>query len=622
MKILKIKTVLFLSALLSLSFTSCDDMLKSDAGEVVVQTDNYHNVYDADMAIWGLYGKFQNLAENVVVLNELRADLMDVTTNAGTDLVALNNHTATKENQYCDVTRFYEVILNANDILNNFDKMKADNRISEEDYAPRYSDVMAVRCWTYLQMAIHFKNIPYITDPLESVDKIKDETLFPRKSLNEIIPLLIADMEAVPTLEINTLSAFYNKTITDNSKSIYLNMQFINKHLLLGDLYLWNDQYVEAATQYKAFMDADDVGSSKTNINNKVSGWVWNGTNEPRFQICYARYKDQDEKSFRNMWKEIFQRPSTDNATSGTIGLQDEMINMINFSGSALSASPFIKLFANSGQGEYLIKPSAWAIDSLWETQVQYNGFVFDGRGRESSFDVVNGEPVVLKYLYDYYSYTTDANKTMHLNYSGITNPYSKPGKWFLYRAGLLHLRYAEAANRAGYPRLAYSLLNNGVKTNFDWRRTDGSYRADKVGVQYSSFPPVNDTDPATPYPDPFYLDARQNDAPYTFLRSPWRDNTGVRGRASLVNANPPASVQTDEEYVIWLENTLLKEEALECGFEGYRWGEMLRIARRQAGKDNTAKIAQILNVMLQGKFSASGKSVALNADNLFLEIK
>ena len=399
-------------------------------------------------------------------------------------------------------------------------------------------------------------------------------------------------------------------------------MQFLNKHLLLGDLYLWNDEYVQAATLYKAYLDADDVGSSKTDKNNKVSGWVWAGTNEPRFQVTYQRFKDQDVNAYRNMWKEIFSRSSTDAGNAATIALHDEMIWMITFTGSEKSTSPFIRLFANTGQGEYLIKPSAYAIDSLWETQVQQsNGFVFDGRGRESSFDVVNGQPVVLKYLYDYYSYTTDGNKTIHLNYNAIANPFLKPGKWFLYRAGQLHLRYAEAANRAGYPRLAYALLNNGIKTNFDWRRSNNSFRPDKEGVQYSSFPPANDSVAAEPYPAPFYLDARQNDAPYTFLRSPWRDNSGIRNRAFLVNANPPANVQTEDEYKDWMEMALLREQALECGFEGHRWSEMLRIARRKANRD-AGQTAAIMQEWLKGKFEASGKGmVSINASNLFLDI-
>jgi len=625
MKLLKITTGITLFALLSISLSSCQDMIDTNAKEVVEASENYHNVYDADNAIWGLYGKVQNLAEDVVVLNELRADLMDVSSNATQDQVDINSHQETSTNKYCDPTPFYEVILNANDIIYNFKKMLAENKISKADYGPRYSDVVAIRCWAYLQLGIHFKDVPYVTNPLLSIDSLSITGLFPTKTLDELIPQLIGEMESLPTRETNTLSSFYGKTITDNSKSFYLNLQFVDKHILLGDLYLWNDQYKDAAIQYKAYMDAADALSSKTNIENKVSTWVWSGTNEPRFQICYQRYKDMDVNSFRNMWKEIFYRSSTDAGTSGGIGLQDEMIWMMSFSGSSNSVSPFIKLFANTGQGQYQLKPSQYAIDSLWNTQIQQtNGFAFDGRGRESSYDYVNGQPVVLKYLYDYYAVdNTDANKTIHLNYNNFTNQFTKPGKWFLYRAALLHLRYAEAANRAGYPRLAYALLNNGVKGNFDWIKSNGTYRADKVGVQYSSFPPANDSVAAVPYPAPFYLDARQNDAPYTFLRSPWRDNGGIRGRAFLLNITKPAGIVTTADSIHWIEKALIKEAALECGFEGQRWGDLLRIARRNSSKDGGASVATSMNAAVAHKFNASGVGSGTITDaNLFLPMK
>jgi hypothetical protein len=625
MKFLNITIRIAFLSLLFISFSSCQDALDVSSREVVQASNNFQNVYDADNAIWGLYGKVSNLAENVVVLNELRADLIDVTPNATVDQITLNNHTEDVNNKYCDPTAFYEVILNANDILSHFNKMLADKKISSADYGPRYSDVMAIRCWTYLQLAIQFKEVPYVTSPLQSVDTLSNISTFPKKTIDELIPQLISDMLSVPTLEINTVSTFYNKTVPDNGKNFYLNMQFINKRILLGDLYLWNDQYVQSATQYKAYMDAVDATSNKTNITNKVSGWIWNGSNAPRFQIIYQRYKELDVNSYRNMWKEIFFRPSTDGGTSGSVGLQDEMIWMMCYSGSSKSISPFIKLFANSGQGQYQLKPSAYAIDSLWENQVQQtNGFVFDGRGRESSFDNVNGQPVVLKYLYDYYdTYTTDVNSTIHLNYFSITNPYSQAGKWFLYRAALLHLRYAEAANRAGYPLLAYALLNNGIRVNFDWLKKDGTFRADKVGVQYSSFPPANDTVPATPYPAPFYLDARENDYPYTYLRSPWRDNAGIRNRAFLINIPTPAyvtdGIDDHNDSIQWIEDSLLKEAALECGMEGQRWGDLLRIARRKS-KDGKGSVSGIMNTAVGHKFSST--SANINDNNLFLPMK
>ena len=471
MKYIKITGIIVLSILMAVMISSCDSLLDINAQDVVEESESYQNVYDADNAIWGLYSKFSKLAENTIVLNELRADMMDVTPNATADQVALNNHTATVDNKYCDPTPFYEVILNANDLLANLDSMKIVKRITADDYAPRYSDVMAIRSWTYLQLGIHYGTVPYINKPISNKSDLSNPSLYVEKTLDELILQLISDMQSVPSMTENTLSSFYNKTIQENGKSFFLNLQFINKRLILGDLYLWNDQFVEAATQYKAYMDEADANSTKTQMKNKISNWAWNSSNEPRFQICYQRYKDQDVSSFRNMWKEIFSRSSTDVGSSIVIGLQDEMIWMFSYSGITNSTSPFIKLFANTGVGEYQLKPSSWAVDSMWGTQVQQsNGFVFDGRGKESSYDVINGQPVVLKYLYDYYdTYTTDANKTIHLDYNNITNKYSLAGKWFLYRAALLHLRYAEAANRAGYPRLAYALLNNGIKTNYDW---------------------------------------------------------------------------------------------------------------------------------------------------------
>ena len=100
MKFSTIITRFTLSALLFLSFSACQDSLDISSREVVQSSNNFQNVYDADNAIWGLYGKVSKLAENVVVLNELRADLLDVTPNATNDQVSLNNHTEDANNQY------------------------------------------------------------------------------------------------------------------------------------------------------------------------------------------------------------------------------------------------------------------------------------------------------------------------------------------------------------------------------------------------------------------------------------------------------------------------------------------------------------------------------------------
>jgi hypothetical protein len=558
---------------------ACLDTLDENA----VESDrHYNNFNDADNAILGIYGKLMGLVDRVIVLNELRADLMDITPNATVDLTAISNHTADASNKYCDIAPFYEVILNCNDALANFDRMKQENKLSPADYSYRYADVATVRCWVYLQLAIHFGSVPYVTDPLQSAADVQDASKFPVKSLDDMVATLISCMEALPTTELSTESPLYSVSDADGYD---MRLLFLNKKAMLGDLYLWADRYVDAATQYYAVIDEAEkkLYSGSEKYAYKVDGWVWDASNEPQFQICYARYKSLDISSFRNKWKEMFARSSTNSE------LKREMITMWSYNARFAPHYPLIELFANTGMGKYQLKPSDWAIDSLWEVQVQRdNNFVFDGRGRESSFDWVNGQPVVLKYLYDYYPQTTDDNRTIHLQYNDAQNELVQQGRWFVYRAGLLHLRYAEAANRAGYHDLARCLLNNGVKDFYDWDMDDGSSkRKDKEGVQYSGYKPLADSVFSKPYPLPFYLDGRQNDNPYMYLRQPWRDNYGIRRRAWVQNVSVP-SLPAAIDSIRWIEEAIIREAALECGFEGHRWGDLLRVARRKDREDGS----------------------------------
>ena len=595
--------------------SSCSDMLKTTNENQIEASDAYRTYADADNAILGIYSKFMGLVDRVIVLEELRGDLMDVTSNSSTDLIAINNNSADSSNEWCDTTPFYEVILNCNDALYNFKAMLADGRLSEDDYNYRYADVMAVRCWLYLEMGIHFGTIKYVTDPLTSVDDIKNASNFPEYEFSDLVTELISEMNSVPTLDLSTSSPLFTTADT-----YLLRMFFINKKLLLGDLYLWDNQYVNAATQYSNFWTEmeNQYYSSTKYLACKVDTWVWDASNEPRFQVCYYRNKSADISAFRNKWKEIFYRSSTDAEE------QREMITMMSYDADFAPEYPLVKMFANTGEGEYLMKPSTWAIDSLWGAQTQRdNGFSGDGRGNVSSYQYVNGEPVVIKYLYNYFAESTDDNSTIQLDYNSYADTkYTKAGKWFLYRAALLHLRYAEAVNRAGYPDIAYALINNGILTNYNWVMDDGSsYRSDKSGVEYTGYRPANDSVASVAYSSPFYLDARNNSDPYTNYRSPWYLNGGIRYRGFVSNVTKPDWVSTKADSIQWMEKVILNEDALECGFEGHRWGDLLRIAMRKNAEDGTG--TDFLNETLSGKYEKAGETgTTLSPSNWFLPHK
>lgn len=560
-----IRNIIVLCGLLFFTFSSCID---TELESVVEYKNHYNTIPDADNAILGLYGQFMKLAEQTIVLGELRADLMDVTENASIELQEINTNTPSASNKYADVSNYYSVIQNCNDMMAGFDDMLKANKMTADEYAERYSDVAAIRCWTYLQVGMYFGEVAYVTKPTVTVEDAKKLEQMPKIGLDELLPELIDCMEGLPTLE-----DYLNSPLIKYQLDGYdLKHFFINKHILLGDLYLWNGNYREAAIQYRTFLATDeDKGATGNNTRYRCGIYATGG--DSYFQIYYDRNMDGNASSYQNSWLNMFSFQPDKSA------LWSELIWTISYDQSFEPHYPFIELFANQGVGQYQLKPSVHSIENLWGKQVQTTGAQFDGRGQDASFKLVDGQYVVQKYLYDY----------------DLTKTYEKRGRWFLNRAGLVMLRYAEAANRCGYPKLAYSILNEGFKNTYNW------------GDEYGDLNRQTGYGPGKPYPAPFYFDARSMEFPYH--RAPWRDFGGIRGRAALKAQLIPATCVTVQDSILCLEKQLIEEVALECAFEGHRWGDLLRVSRRM-NKEKAGSGTEYIKEMIAPKYELSRQSM------------
>ena len=150
-----------------LLLSGCKKVFDIKPQDQLDQTQAYQNVYDADAAVVGIYGKFMGLADRYVILNELRGDLLDYTANADEALRQVSTHTVTEGNPYANPRPFYEVIINCNDVLENFQVMVQDKKMTEEEFNQRYSDIGALRSFLYLQLGIHFGTVPYVTKSLK-----------------------------------------------------------------------------------------------------------------------------------------------------------------------------------------------------------------------------------------------------------------------------------------------------------------------------------------------------------------------------------------------------------------------------------------------------------------------
>jgi hypothetical protein len=542
--------------------SSCRKVFDVQPETTLVREQTYRNVFDADAAVLGVYGKLMKLAKPYVLLNELRADLMSPTSNADLYLQQLSNHTVTIDNPYIDPTPFYDVILNCNDVLKNFDAMLADKKLKQDEYAQRYSDIASVRTWVYLQLGTHFSRdvqgqtgIPYITDPLVTIKDVKNESNYKWLPFRELLQELIKTMEALPTKELYTSNTSL-VTVVDQYRTEKF---FINKKVLLGDLYLWYasydpSAYNKAAVQYRQILSYyDDKGNENTQKNYyKLVGSIA-VDNGNQLSVQYVRYRESDinalYESNTEGWRSMFSRGKLNYDTQ----FDWEWIWHLPFSSNFAPKNPFIDLFSNVG-GSYLVKPSQQAIEN-WNSQVQFNLFPFDARGG-FTYKTIAGQPVIMKYLY----YYLDGN-----SFLPSLNSNSRSGEWWLYMAASVWQHFGEAANRDGYPKLGYAIVNQGIRATYDRNPRTPPFDYDIIQNTNS-------------LPDPYKFDARSLESSdgYPQSRAIWRDMAGLRGRAYLQSRVLTGDSTTS------VENMLTDEAGLELAYEGQRWSDLLRIAIRR----------------------------------------
>lgn len=554
------------------SMGSCQDYLDVLPEDKLVGEQLYRDVNDADAAVIGIYGKFMGLAEKYVILNEMRADLMTTTANSSPYLKQLSDHNETAENPYVSPKDFYEVIQNCNDALYNFDIMLAEKRLKQAEYDHRYADVACIRSWVYLQLGIQYGTIPYITEPIETLEDVKNPAKYPRIPFDQLIVKLVDFTEALPFKKPYP-SGTNLRTSVDGYSTEYF---FINKECLLGDLNLWKGDYTKAASYYKNVMETSTGAASSAYLYDKYR-LSWSAAD---ITVAYPSGREQDATALINTetqgWRSIFSRPYDAQWTY-------EWIWSLPFSSSFAPKNPFIAFFSKTS-GDYLAKPSQAAM-ALWNSETQKNGFPYDARGPKYTYKMVGGEPVIMKYLY---------------KYEATADPFKTEGDWFLYRAGKLHLRYAEAANRDNQHRLADAIYNDsGVRRAYL-----------PAGVSVSSDDVTNLMQTHLPYPYDF--DAREGQFPY--YRGDWyRSSLGVRGRAYL-QYKPVVG-----DSLISIENNIIKEAALELAYEGNRWEDLVRVARRRNDPAFLAdKIYDKLN--LEGNAEATEvRTKLMNPNNWYL---
>ena len=555
--------------LLLWSISGCTKIFDIKPQDQLDESQAYQNVYDADAAVIGIYGKFMGIADQYIVLNELRGDLLDCTNNADENLRQISTHSVTENNPYASPKPFYELIINCNDVLEHFQVMVKEKKMNDAEFSQRYSDIGALRSFLYLQLGIHFGQVPYVTSSLKNVDDIKNAANFPKLSFDVLLDSLINFTERLPFKDVYPAGTNLNITVDGYPTQKF----YVNKRVVLGDLYLWKGNYVKAAENYRQVMESGTQGvvDGKYYTFYKL-GWDSNGDID--HYITYSRAGDASTLIYNSQWRIMFEQQF------GTSGFDREWVWVLPFDSKFKPDNTLIKLFSPIG-GNYLVKPSQ-EINDLWdgETQkaAQGGSIPYDARKLLSTM-TIGGQQVAMKNLYNYINYT---------NLLPTTNLLTKNGKWFLFRQTQLHMRFAEAANRVGKYRLAWGFLNSGIAGAYPAPTSDVTNFHNTLNEAY-----------------PFNFDARNSGSTgVPYYRADWYRNIGIRSRANLVDITVPAS-----DSLLTIENGLIKETALENAFEGTRWADLLRVAIRR--NDPSFIADKVYSKLLKSGVSSGSASTA-----------
>ena len=163
-----ISGILLIVAILS----SCEDFLNEVPGDKITPDQHYKTGIDAFTSTIGAYSVLQEVVPNLVVLNDLRSDLMTETENFDMDLRNINRHNIGIDNKYIDPSGYYRVILNANEVLNNLENIQTyDRDFDSLSLAYATIDMVSLRSWAYFTLVRLYGEAAYIPQNMNSYDE-------------------------------------------------------------------------------------------------------------------------------------------------------------------------------------------------------------------------------------------------------------------------------------------------------------------------------------------------------------------------------------------------------------------------------------------------------------------
>ena len=635
---MKLKSIITiaLATVFMVGVTSCEDMLKVDSKTLMLEKDvRWDSPVDTVYPVLGVIKKLQQVADRTIILGEIRGDLVALgdKKHVSEDLQDLYSYDFTSlksTNKYDNPLDYYAIITNC-----NLYKAKVDTTVVRSErkvMKSEYINILNYRAWAYLQLAQIYGTVLYYDEPI-TVDKVDDG-----------VPMNIKELAQTLLLDYNDeFITYYDKNpsnygeFTVQGTKHKTNKFFIPIRLILGDLNLWAENYAKAALYYHDYLVNQAAVTTGTNsVHWQTYDFLYLGNDtyyslfsEDNAQICYIpmEYEETDGGTVSDI-NNIFSSTTDNNG-------------WYQLTRSAAATSISVRQnFCYHKRTDPSVRKE-WATylpDKNAESNVLRRGDLRMQSILETEYQVESDESVGTQ--------TDISNEIQTLNKFNSE-------KICLYRKDVVFLRLAEALNRCGLPQTAFTILKTGLcQASIDsisQAEKDRAKNVDGVDMhEVYDFPLAKYTQASPSWTFVSRSQAQGGGQVYSF-RWGTGNTIGIHSRGcGDANFDPNYRIPVDtvriktltpeealKDSIRAVEELLIDEMALETCFEGYRFGDLMRIAqhrgadiggqyeneflakrvaiREKAVLDDNVDRYQEMDVDLYNKLLGDGKSLNKN---------
>ena len=609
---------IFISIILGMgSLVSCDDFFAQESDDVLyADKEHLNNAVDTVFSVTGILTKLQVIADRTILLGEVRGDLVQLTAAANNDLREMANFEMSDDNRYNAPSDYYAIINNCNYFITHADTALRSNR-NEIIFMKEYAAVKAIRAWTYLQLALNYGRVPFVTEPLLSREEAEAAEQGTTADIQTICSYFINDLASIPE-RYNTEYPGYG-TIADNQSKLL----FFPLSIIRAELYLWRatmtgnkEDYRQAALHYFKYI------SERNGMNSAY----------PTYDECL--YFSPRSTSYTSYSGSLY-------PISESVAADEELITMIASDKlrSKGTYSELSNLFNSNDDNDrkVSISPSKRA-DEISSAQVycqvQERGFNVIYPLQQLSDHMTGDLRLAESWVEDYDRdpFTKEMVETQYITKYGGLRSSDASNNVHIYRRMMVYLRMAEALNMAGYPRMAFKILSEGINNNnilsdvIPYYDGDGVSKTDSLYLSQFDFNPVryqlitiDDYRNGTTAQNHNMLGIHTRGSGWTplneFYQLPEADLPEIEDSLAdddiyyydIIIKDTPELIKRQQEFV---DSLILNESALEFAFEGTRYYDIMRYAMHQKnpgqamaeiigarlGEENRISMASIIN--------------------------